>query len=382
MPFALTLRTVRLWCSIHYSFQRASLDKLLTNRFYEQLQVELLRELAERSDDPAEKLAFATGSNTLGLVDPEQSQRSRKHIDDLDALGSPSAPAKVLRRTRSLSPSGLQRSQTGRSLGSLSEISPIASQKRGVPPPPPYASSIELPPRKRSKDDPILPALLIASNYYYSIFASNPKYLYERLSSPKPLRRWRSFPRLTFLPTVMHHFITNPVFYSQKWAYVTILLNFSSIPSPTEQLTSHHGSSLNMIHAMMLVSRFQSLCPIKPRKRPKNRWCSPEFLALFDIFGIYATLVINIELTLQWNGIRGVQNLDSVGQFLPSCFGVGGLVKVLWSGVNRSILVRRRRREGIGDHEHHENEHIHHSSVELETARLWRRLREDLYKVT
>lgn len=41
-------------------------------------------------------------------------------------------------------------------------------------------------------------------------------------------------------------------------------------------------------------------------------------------------LVVAAELTIQWNCIRGVQKLGNVGQLVPACVGVSGLVRVVW----------------------------------------------------
>ena len=41
-------------------------------------------------------------------------------------------------------------------------------------------------------------------------------------------------------------------------------------------------------------------------------------------------LIVQVELTIAWNDIHGLQNLTTVGQLIPFVIGVGGLVKVLW----------------------------------------------------
>jgi hypothetical protein len=50
-------------------------------------------------------------------------------------------------------------------------------------------------------------------------------------------------------------------------------------------------------------------------------------------FGACSILVIGTELTIQWNYISGVQQLNTVGQLIPFCLGVGGLLKVVWAAV-------------------------------------------------
>jgi hypothetical protein len=64
---------------------------------------------------------------------------------------------------------------------------------------------------------------------------------------------------------------------------------------------------------------------------PPTRWMT---IGLgWATFGACSILVIGTELTIQWNYISGVQQLDSVGQLIPFCLGVGGLLKVVWAAV-------------------------------------------------
>lgn len=48
-------------------------------------------------------------------------------------------------------------------------------------------------------------------------------------------------------------------------------------------------------------------------------------------FLIMILLIVQIELTISWNGIYGLAGITTVGQLFPLCLGIGGLVKVLWS---------------------------------------------------
>jgi len=64
---------------------------------------------------------------------------------------------------------------------------------------------------------------------------------------------------------------------------------------------------------------------------PPTRW---KIVGLgWATFGACSILVIGTELTIQWNEIRGVQKLGSVGQLIPFCVGVGGLFRVVWAAV-------------------------------------------------
>lgn len=47
-------------------------------------------------------------------------------------------------------------------------------------------------------------------------------------------------------------------------------------------------------------------------------------------FIFIALLIAQIELTLVWNNVSGLQSLSSLGQLIPFILGVGGLIKVLW----------------------------------------------------
>lgn len=40
--------------------------------------------------------------------------------------------------------------------------------------------------------------------------------------------------------------------------------------------------------------------------------------------------VLAIELTLRWNSVKGIYNIQSTGQIIPLVVGLGILVKVLW----------------------------------------------------
>ena len=55
-------------------------------------------------------------------------------------------------------------------------------------------------------------------------------------------------------------------------------------------------------------------------------------------FIFIALLIVQIELTLVWNKVDGLQSLSSLGQLIPFTLGVGGLIKVLWG---KACLVRR-----------------------------------------
>ena len=53
-------------------------------------------------------------------------------------------------------------------------------------------------------------------------------------------------------------------------------------------------------------------------------------------------LILQVELTIVWNHISGLQSFSSLGQLIPFILGVGGLLKVLWG---KWTLVRKGIRE-------------------------------------
>lgn len=79
---------------------------------------------------------------------------------------------------------------------------------------------------------------------------------------------------------------------------------------------------------VVLASRF--LITIEPPLEAR-KWV--EISARLALFGACSVLIIATELTIQWNEISGVKELTNVGQLIPFCLGVGGLLKVLWSAV-------------------------------------------------
>jgi len=77
---------------------------------------------------------------------------------------------------------------------------------------------------------------------------------------------------------------------------------------------------------VVLASRI--LVTIEPSpKAPKWAYIAAGWM----LFAACSVLIIATELTIQWNDISGVQDLTSVGQLIPFCLGVGGLIKVIWS---------------------------------------------------
>ena len=53
-------------------------------------------------------------------------------------------------------------------------------------------------------------------------------------------------------------------------------------------------------------------------------------LMAMENLAIVVVLIVQVELTIAWNHISGLQNLNTLGQLIPFILGVGGLLKVLW----------------------------------------------------
>ena len=61
-------------------------------------------------------------------------------------------------------------------------------------------------------------------------------------------------------------------------------------------------------------------------------------------FAFIAILVLQVELTIAWNHVEGLNRLSTLGQLIPFILGLGGFIKVLWG---KWSLVRR----GYNDNE-------------------------------
>ncbi|MCJ1258828.1 hypothetical protein MMC24_006662 [Lignoscripta atroalba] len=83
---------------------------------------------------------------------------------------------------------------------------------------------------------------------------------------------------------------------------------------------------------------------------------------------INIALIVQVELTIVWNRIDGLQNLTTVGQIIPFVLGVSGLVKVLW-GKWTDI------RKGISEKGERENRSKDEYEMAIETYVRWREQR-------
>ena len=52
-------------------------------------------------------------------------------------------------------------------------------------------------------------------------------------------------------------------------------------------------------------------------------------------FAVVVFMVLQVELTIKWNHVEGLDAFDSLGQLIAFCLGVGGLFTVIWGKRSR-----------------------------------------------
>lgn len=85
-----------------------------------------------------------------------------------------------------------------------------------------------------------------------------------------------------------------------------------------------------------------------PRTISAHIW---TFMAAETLLTI-VIMIVQIELTISWNHIQGLQRLNTLGQLIPFILGVGGLVQVLW-GKSKEIMSGQKEimNEELGEYE-------------------------------
>lgn len=78
-----------------------------------------------------------------------------------------------------------------------------------------------------------------------------------------------------------------------------------------------------------------------PLKKSTRLWI---ISAIYHL-AIIILIIVQVELTISWNHVQGLNSLTSIGQLIPFILGVGGLLKVVWG---KWCLVRRGIKEEIG----------------------------------
>lgn len=108
-------------------------------------------------------------------------------------------------------------------------------------------------------------------------------------------------------------------------------LNYSrqtSYPQAILRALKHPNCTTLNSKDILLASRI--LLTTTPPPKP-GKW---TMISLgWATFAACSVLVISVELTINWNAIQGVNNLNTVGQLIPFCLGVGGLGKVFWAAL-------------------------------------------------
>ncbi|CAI6332206.1 unnamed protein product [Periconia digitata] len=77
-------------------------------------------------------------------------------------------------------------------------------------------------------------------------------------------------------------------------------------------------------HIIALASNLLVLSPSRPKK--VSPWLAWYFT--FQDLLVHVLVILQVELTLRWNGVTGLMGLRSVGQLIPCVIGVTGLVLV------------------------------------------------------
>ncbi|TID15936.1 hypothetical protein E6O75_ATG08994 [Venturia nashicola] len=97
---------------------------------------------------------------------------------------------------------------------------------------------------------------------------------------------------------------------------------------PQAILRALHHPSYTVLKSQDILLASRILLTNNPPPKP-GKW---TLISLgWATFAACSVLVISVELTINWNAIKGVNNLNTVGQLIPFCLGVGGLGKVLWA---------------------------------------------------
>ncbi|KAF2804586.1 uncharacterized protein BDZ99DRAFT_502455 [Mytilinidion resinicola] len=140
------------------------------------------------------------------------------------------------------------------------------------------------------------------------------------------------------------YFLSEPL----RLAHLTTLLYYNSLTTP--EPLAWYRPPIVLFHTLRRAYRnhppafhFRLLTELHLAHVPAPR-CSKVTFILGPVLSllVVSLLVIAGELTIQWNGIKGVQGLGSVGQLVPAVIGVGGLFRVGW-GVGRQVLGLRDR---------------------------------------
>lgn len=109
--------------------------------------------------------------------------------------------------------------------------------------------------------------------------------------------------------------------------------NFWRVPRVYHRISQLSATSKVPAWQMLGVASDVQLSQIQLTKSARV-WAG---MATYKLILIVA-LIVQVELTIAWNNITGLQSITTVGQLIPFIIGVGGLMKVLWG---KWYLIRR-----------------------------------------
>ncbi|KAL9622675.1 MAG: hypothetical protein Q9160_002985 [Pyrenula sp. 1 TL-2023] len=106
-----------------------------------------------------------------------------------------------------------------------------------------------------------------------------------------------------------------------------------------------------------------------PKRNPWGYWS----LSALRGAALCIAQILSVELTLRWNSVYGLQGLGTVGQLIPFIIGVGGLLKVVNTGLKKWwYSVRYRRAQDLEAKDRRRNE----GDIDQELADAYARCKE------
>jgi hypothetical protein len=301
------------------------MQKFLTPDFYDQLHAALLQELQREEPTasfPLSKISDDDPFDRLMHIDNTSMRPPRREPSDISILSS-----STYRRPRSLSADSSARS--------YSITTPQTLSRTGTDVPlfniDPFRQRSQIGRPPSLSNTAMVNALSSMDAYLEAIFSKSYSGLYARL--PKSQRRHCSrMPDIILFPSLISYVMTMPPFYGRPFRYPMTFYAWLITPAP--HIPS--GSVLSPAQYIIFINSMSIYSEAAPIMTKSRRLRLMHSIFLFDIYGIFCALVISVELALQWNVVRGVQKINSVGQLVPFILGAGGLSKVLWTGWAKS----------------------------------------------
>ena len=132
---------------------------------------------------------------------------------------------------------------------------------------------------------------------------------------------WTNKPSMSLRNAMNLHFIALGA--TTLWKWPRIMNRMYELDKDSKTPDWHHFTIASDLHLSRITTTNSTA-----------KWASAAALQFIFI----ALLIVQIEMTLVWNKVDGLQSLSSLGQLIPFTLGVGGLIKVLWG---KACLVRR-----------------------------------------